>query len=374
MLLTGILLGAGLGIILGLVPSFNIGFAYLFATTLKDPYFAVGLIIGVDSTSSIMRHLSMINSASEEDASELYKHDTSLILTSLASGMSGKFIGSAVGIGLLIFLQGSEMKLDGLGRAMSVIMVVGIWSLLIVFKSKNYKLAIASLVASSLLALVTTNLPINQPMFVLASCMFSSTLFKSVLEKQGKIKDPHITSFHEGIEIASGFFAGALSSILWGLPTSVVCKAMQEDHDKPHTIISRKAFADSVSSSLGLTIFLVISRSKSALTSNLSSLHLKFNDVENVGIILVSLSLSLVGYLIFNNIMDLYIKVSNVIPGMINKLIPLLTIGTLVYMSNGWCIPLIGASLLLNKVIRLAEAPKELNLGALSILPMMALF
>ncbi len=43
-------------------------------------------------------------------------------------------------------------------------------------------------------------------------------------------------------------------------------------------------------------------------------------------------------------------------------------------MSNGWCIPLLFASLLLNKIIRLAEAPKELNLGAISILPMMALF
>ncbi|MEH1960915.1 MAG: hypothetical protein V7L05_13730 [Nostoc sp.] len=374
MLLIGIALGSLLGIILGLVPSFNIGFAYLFATTLKDPYFAVGLIIGVDSTSSIMKHLSMLNSSSEEDASELYKTDASLILTSLASGMSGKFIGSAVGIGLIIFLQGSEMKLDGLGKCLSIFLILAVWLILAGFKSKNPKLAIASLVASCLLALVATNLPINQPMFVLTSCMFSSTLFKTLTEKQDKLKDPYITSFHEGVEIVSGFFAGALCSILWGLPTSVVCKAVEEDYDKPHTIISRKAFADGVTSSLGLTIFLVLQGNKNALASNLGSLHIQFNDVENVGIIATSLSLSFVGYLMFNNIMDLHIKIYNIMPNVINKFILALIFITLIYLSNGWCIPLLGTSLLLNKLIRLAEAPKELNLGALAILPMMTLF
>ncbi|MCC5668853.1 hypothetical protein LC653_34620 [Nostoc sp. CHAB 5784] len=204
--------------------------------------------------------------------------------------------------------------------------------------------------------------------------MFSSNLLKTFTEKEVYIKKPQINTFHNGVEIAQGFFAGCLSSIMWGLPTSVVCKAIEEDYDKPHTIISRKAFADGVRGVLGLTIFLTIQGSKSALASNLTSLNVKFNDVENIGIIGVSFSLSLIAYLIFNSIMDIYIAVYNVMPSLFNKGILIITFITLIYMSDGWCIPLLFASLLLNKIIKLADAPKELNLGAISILPMMALF
>lgn len=76
----------------------------------------------------------------------------------------------------------------------------------------------------------------------------------------------------------------------------------------------------------------------------------------------------------FNNIMIWYINVHNLVPNFLNKGIIIATFIVLMWLSNGWCIPLIAASLLLNKLIKLAGAPKELNLGALSILPMMALF
>ncbi|MEH1863258.1 MAG: hypothetical protein V7L21_35820 [Nostoc sp.] len=374
MLLIGILLGAILGIVLGLIPSFNSGFVLIFASSLGDPYFAVGLILGIDSTSSIIKHLSMLNSSLEDiEENRLIKNDPSLILTALVSGMTGKLIGSFVGIGLLIFLQGSELKLDGLGRGLSVGLIILTWTFLII-KSKNKLLAIISLVTSGLLAILATNLPINQPMFVLTSCLFSSSLIQSGIKNQLKIKDPYITNFHSGVEIASGFFSGALSSILWGLPTSVVCKAIEEEEDKTHTIISRKAFGDGVSSVLGLTILLAIKGSRSAVAQNISSLKLEFNDLESIGIILTSFSLSLIGYLIFNNIMELYIKVYNLTPNFFNKGLIIVTFIILMWLSNGWCIPLIGASLLLNKLIKLAEAPKELNLGAISILPMIALF
>ncbi len=374
MLLIGILLGSLLGIVLGLIPSFNSGFVLIFASSLGDPYFAVGLILGIDATASIMKHLSMLNSSLEDmEENKLYKSDPSLILTALTSGMTGKFIASFVGIGLLIFLQGSSLKLDGMGRALCIGLILGIWVILLI-KSKGKELAIISLVTSGLLAILATNLPINQPMFILTSCLFSSSLIKSGLENQPKIKDPHITSFHTGVEIASGFFAGALSSVLWGLPTSVVCKAIEEEEDKPHTIISRKAFADGVSSTLGLTILLAIKGSRSAAAQSISSLNIEFNDVESIGIILTSFSLSLVGYLMFNNIMELYIAIYNLTPTFFNKGLVVVTFCMLMWLSNGWCIPLILASLLLNKLIKLAEAPKELNLGAISVLPIIALF
>lgn len=373
MLFIGLLLGSFLGIILGLVPGFNIGFAFLFATTIEDSYFAVGLILGIDATSSIMRHLSMLNSTSDEDENKLCKADNSLILTALLGGMSGKVFGSFVSIGLLIFLQGSLLKLDGMGKGLSLGLIILMWVLLIT-RTKNPKLGILSLICSCILAVLATNLPINQPMFVLTSCMFSSSLLKSFTEKEVKIKPSSIPSYHNGVEIAQGFFAGCLSSIMWGLPTSVVCKAIEEDYDKPHTIISRKAFADGVRGVLGLTIFLTIQGSKNALASNLTSLNVKFNDVENIGIIGVSFSLSLIAYLIFNSIMDIYIALYNIMPYLFNKGILIITFITLIYMSNGWCLPMFVASLLVNKLVRLAEAPKELNLGAISILPMMALF
>ncbi|MEH2044092.1 hypothetical protein [Nostoc sp.] len=376
MLFTGILLGAFSGIILSLVPGFNIGFAFIFATTIEDSYFAVGLILGIDSTASIMRHLNMLNSIIEEDENKLCKTDPSLILTSLVGEMSGKFFGSFVSIGLLIFLQGSLLKLDGVGKSFSLFMVLIVWTLLIMFKCKNQKLGILSLLCSGLLAILTINLPIDQPMFVLTSCMFSSNLLKTFTEKTSTIKNPKISSFHDGVEIAGGLFAGCLSSILWGLPTSVVCKSIEEKYDKPHTIVSRKSFADGVSGVLGLTIFFTIQGSKSPLASNISNFNsqIQFNDIENIGIIGISFSLSLIGYLIFNNIMNIYITIYNKIPAIASKGVLMLTGVALIYMSNGWCIPLLIASLLLSKLIRLAEAPKELNLGALSILPMMALF
>ena len=76
----------------------------------------------------------------------------------------------------------------------------------------------------------------------------------------------------------------------------------------------------------------------------------------------------------FNSIMDLYINIHNLVPNFFNRGIVVSTFITLMWLSNGWCIPLIGASLMLNKLIKLAGAAKELNLGALAILPMMALF
>ncbi|MEH2060275.1 MAG: hypothetical protein V7K97_29905 [Nostoc sp.] len=374
MLLLGILLGAPLGILLGLVPSFNSGFVLIFASTLGDPYLGVGLILGIDATSSIMKYLSMLNSSLEEiDENRLYKSDHSLILTALVSGITGKFIGSVVGISLLIFLQGSALKLDGMGRGLSLFLILLVWTMLLT-KAKDSKLGIISLIASGLLAILATNLPINQPMFVLTSCLFSSSILKLSIEKQSRIKNPNITSFHTGVEIASGFFAGTLSAVLWGLPTSVVCKAIEEDEDKPYTIVSRKAFADSISSALGLTILLAIKGSRSAVAQNISNAHIDFNDLESVGIILTSFSLSLIGYLMFNKLMELYVAAYNITPNSFNKVIVGFTIITLLYLSNGWCIPLIGASLLLNKLIKLANAPKEINLGAISILPLIALF
>lgn len=373
MLIFGILIGAIAGVVLGLIPGFNIGFSFLFAITLPDPYFAVGLILGIDSTSSIMKHLNLLNADIDEDENRLTKQDNSLIYTSLVSSMSGKFLGSFVSVGLIIFLGDSVLKLDGLVRALSLCMIMFVWGMLI-WRSKDKFLALIALAGSALIAILCSNLPINQPMFVLTSCMFSTYTLRGLVEANSKIRIKSINQYHNGVEIAQGFFAGALSSVLWGLPTSVICKSMEEDFDKPHNLISRKAFADGVNAVLGLTIFLTVGGYKIALASNLSRLNLQFNSTESVGIVIISLALSLLGYILFNPMLAMYLSIQNWMPGIINKGIIVLTLATILILSKFWAIALIPTCLMLQNLIRLANAPKEVALGALSILPLLALF
>lgn len=374
MLIIGILLGSVLGIILSLVPGFDLGFVFLIVTSSSsnNPQFGIGLILGIEATECIMNHLNMLSSNDSKDKDE----KDSLLYTSLLNSIAGKFFGCFVGICLIIFLQNNDLKLEGFTKGLPIVINIGIWIIFITEKSKNKKLATITLISAGLLTFLSSNLEIKESIFTLLSCLFADRLLKSIKENTKKItlSTPTIINYHTGIEILSGFFNGALAAFLWGLPTSVLSAVTKEDNDKPHKTVGKKSFAKSVRSALGLTLILTITSSKGMLGHSISGFHTSFNQVEAIGILGVSFSLSLIGYLLFDRILPVYISIYNFIPNnLINKTITIGTIITIFIMSHGWCIPMGLAGLMLTKLNKAADAPRELSLSALAIIPIINL-
>ncbi|BAY22156.1 hypothetical protein NIES2100_19190 [Calothrix sp. NIES-2100] len=374
-MITGLLIGSVVGIILGLIPGFNIGFILLASLSIPDPQLACGLIIGIDATSSGIKAISLLTGNRDEEFPDKLQNNSqpiNLVWTNISSYTTGKILGCFIGSFLILGIGKTAFQITEVHKGLAIAISLGIW-IEISRLSKDKKLTVLSLIITSILSVLVINLPIEQPMFILVSSLFIGNSLQSLFHyKKIELNSTEPTEYI--IQSWDGILAGLLSSMLWGLPTNAMCRLMDEGEDKPEIVAARGAIADGIASSIGLAILLCTGGARSAAASQAALLNLDFGRWESVGILGASCVLSLLVYLMFDNLIKIFIVIHNSLPYVVNILIVLLTISILTLLSNGWFIIIAITSLLTNKLIRLAGAPKESNLIAIAILPIMNLF
>jgi hypothetical protein len=216
-LIVGLIVGLVLGILCSLIPGFNMGLGYLLAPFIPAPRFAIGLVIGVDITSSSLKHLSLLHSKHREDLDDNITQNTNKNELMYSSMFSYQLVkaGWLAALGFAILTQGTKILDIELVRQLSVCIGVGLWVLLI-SASKHWKAATLGFVFYVVFTLLIVELPIKQPIFVLASSLFSVNLINEFRYKPEKIEN---AEYHDPKEFRlEGIWAGLVSGFLWGLP------------------------------------------------------------------------------------------------------------------------------------------------------------
>ena len=377
-LIIGIIVGSILGIFFSLIPGFNIGFAWLAAPMLPgETRFVVGLIIGIDLTTSSLKHLHLLNSAHRYDLDEDITTNTNkqqLCTTSFFSYYMTKIVVSIATI--FMMLVGALDTFDwGIHtRTLTVVVGVTIW-IAIIQMSKHWKIATIAFALYGVFSLLTVKLPITQPMFVLASSLFSANFINEIRFKPEKIKLTKLdfSANSEAMPFIPGIIAGAISGMLWGLPTSVVCKIQETDTDTPSIKVSRTAIADATASCIGLTLLMGFSGSRSAANQAAASFKEVFHSQEIAFVFVIIIILTQVVYSLWQPIMSVYGNIHNNTPHFIKQLGIVGTVTSLVIFSNGMFLLTSLSALMLSKITKIAEAPRELSLSPIGILPLFSI-
>lgn len=377
-LIIGIIVGSILGIFFSLIPGFNIGFAWLAAPMLPgEPRFVIGLIIGVDLTTSSLKHLHLLNSTHRDDLDEDITNFTDkqqLCTTSFFSYYMTKIVVSIASIFMMLVGALDSFDWSIHTRTLTVVVGITIW-LAIIQKTKHWKIATIAFALYGVFSLLTVKLPIQQPMFVLASSLFSANFINEIRFKSEKIKltELDFSKSSEVIPFIPGVIAGAISGMLWGLPTSVVCKIQETDTDTPATKVSRSAVADATASCIGLTLLMGFSGSRSAANQAASSFKEVFHSQEIAFVFIIIIILTQIIYSLWQPIMSTYATIHNNTPHFIKQLSVMCTVTSLVVFSNGMFLLTSLSALMLSKITRIAEAPKELSLSPIGILPLVSI-
>ena len=374
-LVIGIFIGSILGIFFSLIPGFNIGFAWLAAPMLPgEPRFAIGLIIGIDLTTSSLKHLHLLNSNYRDDLDEDITKATNkqqLCTESFFSYYMTKIVIGGTSIFMMLVGALDSYDWGGETRKLTVIVGVAIW-IGIIQMATHWKVATLAFIVYGVFSLLTVKLPIQQPMFVLASSLFSANFINEIRFKPEKIKLTELDFSKVGYE-ANGIIAGAISGMLWGLPTSVVCKILETDLDTPERKVSRSAVADATASCIGLTLLMGFSGSRSAANQAAASFKEVFHSQEIAFVFVIIIILTQIIYSLWQPIMSMYAAIHNSTPHFVKQLSVMGTITTLVIFSNGMFLLTSLSALMLSKITKIAEAPRELSLSPIGILPLVSI-
>lgn len=374
-LVIGIFIGSILGIFFSLIPGFNIGFAWLAAPMLPgEPRFAIGLIIGVDLTTSTLRHLNLLNSNYRDDLDEDITSNTNkqqLCTESFFSYYMTKIVIGGTSIFMMLVGALDSYHWGGETRRLTLIVGVAIW-IGIIQMATHWKLATLAFLIYGIFSLLTVKLPIQQPMFVLASSLFSANFINEIRFKPEKIKLTELDFSKVGYE-ANGIIAGAISGMLWGLPTSVVCKILETDLDTPEKKVSRSAVADATASCIGLTLLMGFSGSRSAANQAAASFKEVFHSQEIAFVFVIIIILTQIIYSLWQPIMSVYATIHNSTPHFVKQLSVVGTVTSLVLFSNGMFLLTSLSALMLSKITKIAEAPRELSLCPIGILPLVSI-
>lgn len=368
-LVIGLIVGLVLGILCSLIPNFNIGLGYLMVPLIPAPRFAIGLVIGVDIVSSSLKHLSLLHSKHREDLDENITQDTNKNELMYSSMFSYQLVktGWLSALGFAILTQGTKILDIELVRQLSVCLGIGLWVLLI-YASKHWKVATISFFFYVVFSLVVIELPIKQPILVLASSLFSVNLINEFRYKPERIEN---ADYHDPKEFRlEGIWAGLLSGFLWGLPTNAVCRLLQEENESASCTVSRHAVADAVASATGLAILLTLGGSRTASASSIAEFKEVFGNAECFWLLTTLSAFNFILLLWWQDIVKLYVSIHNKTPHFAIRLTILLTIVSLTILSNGWFFVTALIALMLRKITSIAEAPRELSLSPISILPL----
>lgn len=378
-LVIGIVIGSILGIFFSLIPGFNIGFAWLAAPMLPgEPRFAIGLIVGVDLTTSSLKHLHLLNSNYRDDLDEditSSNNKQQLCTESFFSYYMTKIVIGGTSIFMMLVGALDSYDWGGETRKLTLIVGVAIW-IGIIQMATHWKLATLAFIVYGVFSLLTVKLPIQQPMFILASSLFSANFINEIRFKPEKInlvKLDFSKVGHDGIPIIPGIIAGAISGMLWGLPTSVVCKILETDLDTPERKVSRSAVADATASCIGLTLLMGFSGSRSAANQAAASFKEVFHSQEIAFVFVIIIILTQIIYSLWQPIMSVYAAIHNSTPHFVKQLSVVGTVTSLIVFSNGMFLLTSLSALMLSKITRIAEAPRELSLSPIGILPLVSI-
>ncbi|MEH1966770.1 hypothetical protein [Nostoc sp.] len=376
-LIIGILVGSILGILLSFVPGFNIGFALISVSIIPNPRFAVGIIIGIDVITSSLRHLSLLNSKHREDLDDQITNAKNKQQLCIESAYQYFFIKILFGLAAcgMIFVHGNSIFDIGnktiamLGFGGAIIL----WGGLIQLSKYKWVAALAFLGYCSF-SWIAKDLSLQQPMFVIASSLFSANLINSFRYKPEEIKltNKHYNTKGTWNQIVEGSIAGIASAFLWGLPTNAVCRLFEDD-EATELKVARHGVADAVASIGGIAILLTTGGARSAAASSAATFNETFHYSEVVVILLVIIVLTGVIAHNWKSIMEIYATIHNKTPHVITKITVVLTIIALVVMSNGIFLLTALICLMINKWVKVAEAPRELSLSSLGVLPILGL-
>jgi hypothetical protein len=372
-LVIGLVVGLVLGIFCSLIPGFNMGLGYLLAPFIPGPRFAIGILIGIDITSSSLKHLSLLHSKHREDIDENITQDTNkaeLMYTSMMSYLMMKAAWYGA-LGFAILTQGTNILDIELVRQLSAVLGMGLWILLI-YASKDWKVAAIGLGFYIVFTLLIVELPIQRPIFVLASSLFSVNLINEFRYKPEKIENAEYVNPKEFK--FSGLWAGLVSGFLWGLPTNAVCRLLQEENESPSATVSRHAIADAVASATGLGLLLTLGRSSNAVAFSIPSIKEVFSSAECFWLLTTLGVFNIILIYWWGDITNIYVSIHNKTPHFVLRLIILLTVGSLTMLFNGWFFVIALIGLILNKILKIAEAPRELAWSPIGILALVKLF
>lgn len=371
-LVLGLTIGLVLGFFCTLIPNFNIGLGYLLVSLIPNGRFAIGLVIGVDISSSSISHLSLLHSKHRKDLHNTITQSINkneLMYTAVFSYYLVKATW-LVTLALAIVTQGTKILDIELIRQLSVCIGVSLW-LLLIWSSKYWKVATIAFIFYIFFTLIIINLPIQQPIILITSSLFSVNFINDFIYKPEIINN---TSFHSPSEFKlSGFWAGLISAFFWGLPTNPLCRLFQEKEESPSSIVSRHAIADAVSSSTGLAIFLTLGGSRTAAASTLSSFNEVFSNSEIFWLLTTLATFNCLLLFWWQELVSIYVFIHNHTPHFLIRLSIVSTILTLTVFSQGWFIITLIMSLLLRNIITVSKAPNELSLSPLGILPLVNL-
>lgn len=368
-LIVGLIVGLVLGILCSLIPNFNIGLGYLIVPLIPAPRFAIGLVIGVDITSSSLKHLSLLHSKHREDLDENITQDTNKNELMYSSIFSYQLIKSGwlATLAIAILTQGTKILDIELVRQLSLCIGIGLW-LLLISASKHWKVATISFFFYIVFSLVIVELPIKQPILVLASSLFSVNLINEFRYKPERIEN---AEYHDPKEFKlGGIWAGLVSGFLWGLPTNAVCRLLQEENESPSATVSRHAVADAVASATGLAILLTLGGSRTAAATSIANFKEVFGNAECFWLLTTLAVFNFILLIWWQDIVKVYVSIHNKTPHFAIRLTILSTVISLTMLSHGWFFITALIALMLRKITSIAEAPRELSLSPIGILPL----
>lgn len=368
-LIVGLIIGLVLGILCSLIPNFNIGLGYLIVPLIPAPRFAIGLVIGVDITSSSLKHLSLLHSKHREDLDENITQDTNKNELMYSSIFSYQLIKSGwlATLAIAILTQGTKILDIELVRQLSLCIGIGLW-LLLISASKHWKVATISFFFYIVFSLVIVELPIKQPILVLASSLFSVNLINEFRYKPERIEN---AEYHDPKEFKlGGIWAGLVSGFLWGLPTNAVCRLLQEENESPSATVSRHAVADAVASATGLAILLTLGGSRTAAATSIANFKEVFGNAECFWLLTTLAVFNFILLIWWQDIVKVYVSIHNKTPHFAIRLTILSTVISLTMLSHGWFFITALIALMLRKITSIAEAPRELSLSPIGILPL----
>jgi len=368
-LVIGLIVGLVLGILCSLIPNFNIGLGYIIVPLIPAPRFAIGLVIGIDITSSSLKHLSLLHSKHREDLDESITQDTNKNELMYSSMFSYQLVkaGWLATLGFAILTQGTKILDIELVRQLSVCIGIGLWVLLI-SASKHWKVAAISFFFYIVFSLVVVELPIKQPILVLASSLFSVNLINEFRYKPERIEN---AEYHDPKEFRlEGIWAGLISGFLWGLPTNAVCRLLQEENESSSATVSRHAVADAVCSATGLAILLTLGGSRTAAATSVADFKEVFGNAECFWLLTTLSAFNFILLIWWQDIVKVYVSIHNNTPHFGIRLTILSTVVSLTVLSHGWFFVTALIALMLRKITSIAEAPRELSLSPIGILPL----
>jgi hypothetical protein len=310
-----------------------------------------------------------LHSKHREDLDESITQDTNKNELMYSSMFSYQLVkaGWLATLGFAILTQGTKILDIELVRQLSVSIGIGLWVLLI-SASKHWKVAAISFFFYIVFSLVVVELPIKQPILVLASSLFSVNLINEFRYKPERIEN---AEYHDPKEFKlEGIWAGLISGFLWGLPTNAVCRLLQEENESSSATVSRHAVADAVCSATGLAILLTLGGSRTAAATSVADFKEVFGNAECFWLLTTLSAFNFILLIWWQDIVKVYVSIHNNTPHFGIRLTILSTVVSLTVLSHGWFFVTALIALMLRKITSIAEAPRELSLSPIGILPL----